>query len=518
MKLSELLTSVTVDAMMAPEDAPSNPEITAIGYRSQAMRPGGLFVAIPGERVDGHTYIEDAVARGAAAVVAERPSAAGVPVIVVADSRRALAQLASRFYNGPAERLVMIGITGTNGKTTTTYLLESILQSAGFSVGVIGTINYRFAGQVRKAPMTTPESLDLQGMLAEMVRAGVTHVVMEVSSHAIAMNRIAGCWLDAAVFTNLTQDHLDFHGDMEAYWAVKKKLFTRHLITGPKRDRAVAVINGNDPHGSALLRELNGRGLSVGSAATNRIHPRGIVHDPAGQRGDLVTPEGTLRFNSPLVGQYNLENILCAVGTAVALGIPLERIQAGIESLGAVPGRLEPVPSSSGKFVYVDYAHTPGALENVLACLRPLARGRIICVFGCGGDRDPGKRPQMGEIAARLSDLAIVTSDNPRTEKPTQIIDHILVGTRRAVDHVYTPAQLAEGFTRRGYAVEPDRRRAIALAVSAARAGDTILIAGKGHETYQILGDRTIDFDDRVEARRALENETAANPGTARSA
>lgn len=516
MKLSDLLAAVTVEATLSAAVKSPNPEISAIHYRSQAVVPGGLFVAIAGERVDGHAFIADAVARGAVAVVAERPVALAVPVIIVADSRRALAALAARLHGCPAEKLVVVGITGTNGKTTTAYLLERILQQAGFSVGVIGTINYRFGGHVRKAPVTTPESLDLQALLLEMVRAGVTHVVMEVSSHAIALNRIAGCWLDVGVFTNLTQDHLDFHRDMQTYWEVKKTLFTRHLNTGPKRDRAVAVINSNDPRGAALLRELNGHGLSVGSAATNRVHPRGIVHDAAGQRGELMTPEGAIRFASPLVGRHNLENILCAVGTAVALGIPLDKIRTGLETLDAVPGRLEPIPNRSGKFVYVDYAHTPGALENVLQCLQPLTRGRIICVFGCGGDRDPGKRPQMGEIAARMSDLAVVTSDNPRTENPARIIDQVLDGIRRATAHAYSPAELAGGFTRRGYTVEPDRRRAIRLAVLAARPGDTILIAGKGHETYQLLGERSIDFDDRVEARRALED--GATEGGGRTA
>ncbi|MDZ7598944.1 MAG: Mur ligase family protein [Desulfobacterales bacterium] len=291
MKLSDLLAAVTVEASLSAAVKSPNPEISAIHYRSQAVVPGGLFVAIAGERVDGHAFIADAVARGAVAVVAERPVALAVPVIIVADSRRALAALAARLHGCPAEKLVVVGITGTNGKTTTAYLLERILQQAGFSVGVIGTINYRFGGHVRKAPVTTPESLDLQALLLEMVRAGVTHVVMEVSSHAIALDRIAGCWLDVGVFTNLTQDHLDFHRDMETYWDVKKTLFTRHLNTGPKRDRAVAVINSNDPRGAALLRELNGHGLSVGSAATNRVHPRGLLSDAApDQRGELTTP------------------------------------------------------------------------------------------------------------------------------------------------------------------------------------------------------------------------------------
>ena len=510
MKLSSLLRAVTPHAPVSEAAVSSDPQISAICYRSQAVTPGGLFVAIAGAHADGHAYIGDAVARGAAAVVAERPAAVPVPVVLVPDSRRALAALAACFHGLPSERLVVVGITGTNGKTTTAYLLERILQQAGFSVGVIGTIAYRFGGQVRKAPVTTPESLDLQALLAEMVRSGVTHVVMEVSSHAIAMQRIAGCWLDVGVFTNLSQDHLDFHGDMQSYWEVKKTLFTRHLNSGPKRDRAVAVINADDPRGAALLRELNGQGLSVGSAAVNRVHPRGIVHGPAGLRGEVLTPEGAIPFTSRLVGRHNLENILCAVGAAVALGIPGDRIRAGIEALDSVPGRLEPVTDPAGRFLYVDYAHTPAALENVLQCLQPLTRGRLICVFGCGGDRDPGKRPQMGEIAARMSDLTIVTSDNPRTEDPKRIIDQVLTGIRRADLQAYSPEELAGGFGPRGYAVEPDRRRAIRLAVGAARRGDTILIAGKGHETYQLLGARSIDFDDRAEARRALADATAA--------
>jgi UDP-N-acetylmuramyl-tripeptide synthetase len=511
MKLSSLLSAVNSQAPESEAAVSSDPEISAICYRSQAVTPGGLFVAIAGAHADGHAYIGDAVARGAAAVVAERPAAVPVPVVLVPDSRRALAALAARFHGFPSERLVVVGITGTNGKTTTAYLLERILQQAGFSVGVIGTIAYRFGGQVRKAPVTTPESLDLQALLAEMVRSGVTHVVMEVSSHAIAMHRIADCWLDVGVFTNLSQDHLDFHGDMQTYWEVKKTLFTRHLITGPKRDRAVAVINADDPRGAGLLRELNGHGLSVGSAAANRVHPRGIVHGPAGLHGEVATPEGAIPFASQLVGRHNLENILCAVGAAVALGIAHDKIRSGIEALDRVPGRLEPVPDPAGRFVYVDYAHTPAALENVLQCLKPLTRGRIICVFGCGGDRDPGKRPQMGEIAARKSDLTIVTSDNPRSENPARIIDQVLTGIRRADVQAYSPEGLAGGFGPRGYTVEPDRRRAIRLAVGAARPGDTILIAGKGHETYQLLGARSIDFDDRAEARRALADAAAAS-------
>ena len=400
----------------------------------------------------------------------------------------------------------MIGLTGTNGKTTVSYLVEKMLARAGRSVGVIGTVNYRHGDRVVPASRTTPESLDLQRILADMRQHGVTHVVMEVASHGLDLHRVDACWFDIAAFTNLTQDHLDFHGDMERYWASKKSLFTRLLPLGPKKDHAVAVINRDDPRGRLLADEIAEIRPTVtfGRATGNQVWPEVKRSDLSGLEAILHTPQGAFTMTSSLVGQHNLENILTAAGCGIALGLPLEAIQAGITATAAVPGRLEPVADPGGRFIYVDYAHTPDALENVLRALEALRQRRIICVFGCGGDRDRRKRPLMGEIAARMSDLTVVTSDNPRTEDPLAIIEDALEGVRRAAPQAYTLDDVQQRFGQRGHIVLPDRREAIGLAISVAEPGDTVLIAGKGHETYQIVGRSTIPFDDCEEARQAL--------------
>lgn len=486
--------------------AETDPEITSIHYRAQEVTPGGLFVAIKGLAADGHDYVETAVARGAAAIVVQAVTGApsGVVTLVSANTRVALAALADGFYGQPSQAMTVIGITGTNGKTTTSYLIERILQEAGFSTGVIGTINYRYAGEQFPSPVTTPESLDLQRILARMRAAKVTHAVLEVSSHALDLHRVAGCRFDVGVFTNLTQDHLDYHKDMDSYWESKKRLFTELLPRGPKNDRATAVINRQDPKSRELEEITSLRTIRVGYAADNDLS----ITDPncslSGISGRMVAAGETLEFRSPLVGTHNCENILCAAGVGVALGISLPVICDGIAGLASIPGRLEPVPDDRGRHVYVDYAHTPDALENVIAAVKELAVGRTICVFGCGGDRDRGKRPLMGAIAASGCDLAVVTSDNPRSENPDRIIAQILHGVRSAGGQQLEAADLAGGFERRGYVVEPDRRQAIRLAVAACRPGDTLLIAGKGHENYQILSDRTIAFDDRQVALEML--------------
>jgi UDP-N-acetylmuramoyl-L-alanyl-D-glutamate--2,6-diaminopimelate ligase len=327
-----------------------------------------------------------------------------------------------------------------------------------------------------------------------MQAAGVTHVVLEASSHAIALSRIHCCWMDVAVFTNLSQDHLDYHGDMQSYWAAKQRLFTEHLVAGPKAGRALAVVNADSAHGRELAGRIERPVIRVGTGAGCTVRGEDLVCRPSGIRGAIRLPGERIEFVSPLVGRHNVENILCAAGAGAALGIPVTAIRAGIEGVTNVPGRLERVANGAGRHVYVDYSHTPDALEHALSALRALTAERIICVFGCGGDRDRTKRPLMGEIAARLSDLAIVTSDNPRSEDPQAIIDEILPGIRRAS----APAGRTQ------VVVEPDRRRAIEIAIAAARAGDTVLIAGKGHESYQVIGGRTIHFDDREEASRAL--------------
>jgi len=511
-KLSELITDIervdrsSLDASGAAAKAGPDPEITSIHYRSQEVVPGGLFVAIPGLRADGHDFLEDAFARGAAAAITQKEARVSGLTIRVTDSRRALADLASRFYRWPAEKLVVIGITGTNGKTTTAFLIESILDNAGFEVGVIGTIDYRYGGRSHDNPVTTPESLDLERILSEMAAAGVTHVVVEVSSHAIALGRSRNLWLDAAVFTNLSQDHLDFHGDMQTYWNCKKSLFTDHLVRGPKSDHALAVVNTANEWGRELAGSIHTALVTVGTDDTAHVHASQVDCGPDGIRGRIITHRGPLAVSSRLVGLHNIENLLCAVGVGEALALPPAAITAGIEQMPYVPGRLEPIENRSGCFVYVDYAHTPDALENVLEAVAAIARGRIICVFGCGGDRDRGKRPLMGAIAARRSDLAIVTSDNPRTEDPLAIIEEIEAGIRPLGIQACEAGAVTPGFESGSYVVEADRRAAIRLAVRAARAKDIVLIAGKGHETYQILGKRTIDFDDRHEAREALKS------------
>ncbi|MFH0728948.1 MAG: UDP-N-acetylmuramoyl-L-alanyl-D-glutamate--2,6-diaminopimelate ligase [Pseudomonadota bacterium] len=512
MKFSRLLSQITigsVNGVFTGMPGAPDPDVKSIHYRSQSVLPGGLFVAIPGHKADGHAFIGDAVARGAVAVIAEQPVDIGAPCVQVADSRRALAQLSAGFYQNPSDALSVIGITGTNGKTTTTYLVESMLVAADRFPGVIGTINYRYAGKTVENPVTTPESLDLQRILAEMRQSGITHVAMEVSSHAIDLSRVERCGFDVAAFTNLTQDHLDYHGSMENYWACKQRLFTEYLARGAKKDRAVAVINVGNAHGRelfSLLREsFPNQVISYGVTGEGRVYPVDFDQDGSGIRGRIMTPAGSFSFRSTLVGQYNLENILCATGIGLALTLPLSAICDGIQSLRNVPGRLEPVMNKTGRFIFVDYAHTPDALDNVLTALSALKRGaRLLCVFGCGGDRDRAKRPIMGKIAAGHADLVIVTSDNPRTEAPERIIDEIVAGIRRENTPLLTAADLVAGKRANGYLVAPDRKTAIRLGLMASGAGDILLVAGKGHETYQILGTTKIAFDDRRETLTAL--------------
>jgi len=505
-----------------------DPEIRSVHYRAQDVKPGGLFVAIQGLVADGHDFIDEALARGASAIVMQkkpRPfclsngelsanarhdrkgdeyGQEGPIIIAVVNTRKALAALSSRFFDDPSEKLVTIGITGTNGKTTTAFLLEHILAKAGFNVGVIGTSNYRYAGKTYKNPMTTPESLDLQRILSDMFNTGITHVVMEVTSHAIDLFRVHSCSLDIGVFTNLSQDHLDYHGDMNSYWSCKKSMFTHHLNSGPKKDRATAVINCDDAKGKELHMMLAMTTLTTGRSEDNLIRPKNFHLDLTGITGEILTPTGAFEFRSPLAGKHNLENILCAAGAGIALNLPLTALKDGIESVTGVPGRLERIPNDVGRHVYVDYAHSPDALKNVLSFLRSMTGGRIICIFGCGGNRDRDKRPQMGKIAGNLSDLAIITSDNPRTEEPMNIIDQVLLGMKKAIAHSYSTAELETGFQKQGYAVEPDRKKSIQLGIMASRPGDTVLVAGKGDETYQIIGDKTIPFDDRKVAEMAL--------------
>jgi UDP-N-acetylmuramoyl-L-alanyl-D-glutamate--2,6-diaminopimelate ligase len=497
-----------------------DPEINSLHYRAQDVQPGGLFVAIAGLSADGHAFIDQARMRGAIAIVSQKPVQPdhsvtqntrqiknGLTIIEVENSRKALAGISAAFFGHPSQKLNITGITGTNGKTTTAYLIESMLSAAGLKTGVIGTINYRYMGKVFENPVTTPESLDLQKILAEMLREGVTHVVLEVSSHAIDLFRVENCWIDTGVFTNLTQDHLDYHGDMDSYWLCKKRMFTEYLPSGPKKDTVIAVINRDNSKGRELFNMLSVRGISTGHSADNMIWPKMIKHDLRGIEGNIFTPAGDFGFKSPLVGKHNIENILSATGVGIALDLSLDDIKAGIENVFFIPGRLENISGNSGRFAYVDYAHTPDALGNVLTSLKAVSDKKIVCVLGGGGERNKEKRPLMGEIAGRLCDLAIVTSDNPRTEDPEKIIEQILSGLKKTCNHEYSQASLKTGFNKKGYVIEPNRKNAIKLAIAVSRQGDTVLIAGKGHETYQILGEKTISFDDRKEVKQALLNE-----------
>ncbi|TMA65773.1 MAG: UDP-N-acetylmuramoyl-L-alanyl-D-glutamate--2,6-diaminopimelate ligase [Deltaproteobacteria bacterium] len=480
-------------------------EVTGIATDSRAVRPGEAFFALPGLRTDGRRHVAEAVARGARVIVAEGEVAAkgGVPVVSVAAVRRVLAHAAARLAGEPSAGLTLVGVTGTNGKTSTTFILEAIWLAAGLRAGVIGTVGYRFAGLDRPAPLTTPEAPVLQGLLAEMRRAGTTQVAMEVSSHALAQERVVGCRFDAAVFTNLTRDHLDFHGDLDRYYRAKAGLFLEHLAAGRKPDPA-AVVNIDDPAGARLADEVQTRCLRVGRAEHADVRPLDIETTLAGTRGMLSLGGRRLPFRTRLVGAPQVENILGAAAAAWALGVPSEAIAAGLAAVAPPPGRLERF-DGPGFTVMVDYAHTPDALARVLTVLRPLTPGRLVVVFGCGGDRDPGKRPMMGEAAARLSDVVILTSDNPRTEDPLRILEAIEAGVGRA--GMPTLGKPAPGG--RGYLVEADRRAAIALAIRLARPGDLVLVAGKGHEDYQIVGYEKRHLDDREEVRRALASQDA---------
>lgn len=501
MKLSLLTDRLTIESVSGGLHG-SDPPVSAICYDSRKVVPGALFVAIEGFCADGHDFVPDAVERGAVAVVCRKAVKTEAMVIRVPDPRAALALLSSRFFGHPAERLTLVGVTGTSGKTTVTYLLEQILKCAGHQPGVVGTINARYAGNVFTSPVTTPESWELQGLLRQMADSGISHVVMEVSSHALDLHRLDGCRYDVAVFTNLSHDHLDHHGTMERYWACKRKLFTEHLKPAPSGNPIRAVVNVDDARGNALARTLGSTALRTAVHAAGDVTPLEAVCDLAGIRGSIATPSGSVAFNTALVGHFNLENILSAAGAAVALGIPLQAIAEGIQATEYVPGRLERIAAGGNRFVFVDYSHKPDALKNAITALRQLPINRLITVFGCGGDRDRAKRPLMGEIAARLSDLTIVTSDNPRSEDPMGIIAQVVTGVQMACTRRLNAQGLSAGWRGKGYLVEPDRRSAIAAAIAAARPNDAVLIAGKGHETYQILARETIPFDDREVARR----------------
>lgn len=535
--LADLLSGIPCLATTDIQDR----QITGISTDSRTAEPGNLFVAVAGLASDGHDYIAEAVARGCRAVVVEKGRSAAeaaspgtsIGVIEVADSRATLGLLATAFYDHPGLKMRMIAITGTNGKTTTSYLLESVIRAGGGRPGVIGTVSYRYrnsSDELREqpAPLTTPEPVALHRLLRQMADEGVTHAIMEVSSHALALKRTAGLLFDVAVFTNLSRDHLDFHPDMEHYYTSKRLLFCDHIKPGGK---AVILMEPPPPQAednSGSLRMLCwGRrladDLSHESADSVRpagllevvccglgrgvdIYPQTYAYDLEGITALIATPLGSVHLRSALVGEFNLKNLLAALGAGICLGLNKERIRTGLEQVRTIPGRLERVESEKGVHVFVDYAHTPDALENVLHTLRRLKPARLICLFGCGGDRDPGKRSIMGQTAGRLADVVLATSDNPRSEPPEKILAAIESGLLTSGLKRMVAEELLNRTTPpwRGYDIIVSRREAIRTAVHCARTGDVVLIAGKGHENYQITNTGKIFFNDRLEAEKYL--------------
>ena len=465
-------------------------EVSAVTYDSRRAVPGSVFVALRGLKADGATFAPQAIGRGAALIVAEsgRPEGVATPWLVVSDARLALALLADTFYGHPSRRMSVVGVTGTNGKTTTSYLLASMFDAAGMKSGLLGTVSYRLGGEEREASRTTPEAPDVQQLLAEMIRQGCAAAVMEVSSHALALRRADHLRFAAGIFTNLTRDHLDFHEDMETYFQAKRRLFEMLPADAP------GVINLDDPRGASLL-DVVAKPITFAISRPADVSPGPLEFTLHGLSFEIRTPAGNVQVESRLVGRPNVSNILAAAATAVALNVPLDAIARGVRTLPGVPGRFEVVSSEHDEVtVVVDYAHTDDALRNLLETARPLAPERLITLFGCGGDRDRTKRPLMGMVAARLSDVVVITSDNPRSEEPSRIIDEIKRGI---------PAGGQAGRPQDVLAIV-DRREAIEKAIKDAKPGDLLLIAGKGHEKYQVIGDKTLPFDDVEVARAAL--------------
>jgi len=491
MKLSQLLADLS-HLNYIPEHPNLNAEIKGITTNSHGCTSGDVFIGMEGTRVDGGEFWQSALKEGAIAAIISPSAASKIPpnsedcVIISDDIVSICADIASKFYNYPSQQLNMIGVTGTNGKTTTTHLIEYFLHQAQQKTALFGTLYARWQGYQKIATHTTPFAIDLQAQLAEAVEAGNNYVVMEVSSHALAQKRIRGCKFDVAVFTNLTQDHLDYHKDMDDYFAAKALLFSPEYLQGK------AIINYDDSYGQKLINSLKSEQIwtySVNNPQAD-LYTSQLTYQATGVKGLLHTPLGNIKFSSPLVGQFNLSNLLASVGAVLPLGVNLEIISQCLPHFNGVPGRMERVTISKNQDinVIVDYAHTPDSLENLLKASRPFISGKMICVFGCGGDRDRTKRPIMGKIAAEGADIVVVTSDNPRTENPEQILKDILKGIP---DHIKP-------------IVQGDRAKAIKIAIEMAQSGDGVLIAGKGHEDYQILGTEKIHFDDREEARKVL--------------
>ena len=476
--------------------------ISGITHDSRQVEPGFIFAALPGAVTDGRKFVDSALKKGAVAILSNETYPLSVPQILTDDPRTMLGPVSAAVYAQPTKELVLTGITGTNGKTTISYLAEAALIGAGAAPGVMGTVDYRFLDNIWKADHTTPEASTIQSVARKMVDAGASHLIMEVSSHGLALGRLGGCNFDVVAFSNLTQDHLDFHYDMERYAAAKMLLFTEALRDNP---RAKAVINTDDPFSQKILKEIQRLAITVSCNPESEadLRPTKAVHfGVEGIFTSIHTPLGIYDLNSPLIGLHNLNNLLVALGICVQTGVDLNEALKGLAEFQAVPGRLEQIPCPHGFTVLVDYAHTPDALKRVLTAIREITDGRLICVFGCGGDRDHAKRPLMGEAVARAADLAIVTSDNPRTEIPEDIVKMILPGITKC-KAIKTDLSDLSGAGKK-YAVIIDRASAIKAAILEARPGDTVLIAGKGHEDYQIIGTSKIHFDDREQAQGAI--------------
>lgn len=483
--LSEVLDGIET----VPTAGPGALLIRQVACDSRKVQTGALFFALHGAKADGNAFIRDAVKRGAVAIASEDPASssklAGVAWIQVREARKALATAATNFFAHPANALQLVAVTGTNGKTTTTSVVDAIIKASGAKTGLFGTIAYHTPLGDYPAPNTTPESVDLQGFFAEIRDVGGKFAVLEASSHSLAMDRLWGCHFEAAVFTNLTREHMDYHKTFEDYFAAKKRLFEGTGAGAPE----VAVVNSDDEFGKRLAG-LTKKTLTYGLESRADITTKKFELTSEGLTFTAQTPNGKVHVVSPLVGRINVYNILAALGAAQALGLPNETIETGIRNLESVSGRFQRIDMGQPFLVIVDYAHTDDALENLIRTARELnSKGRIITLFGCGGEKDRTKRPVMGEVTGRLSDLTILSSDNPRSEDPLKIISDIIVGLQKTAGK---------------YLIEPDREKAIGVAMDEARAGDIVLLAGKGHENYQILADRTFEFDDRDMARRAL--------------
>ncbi len=489
-KLANLIQGLSVQNVLGTLEK----EITSIAFDSRKVAPGGLFVAIPGLKQDGGRFIQDAVQRGASAFITELPidhltsldlASNGLTAICVEDSRRSLAWVSAAHYGNPSHNLNLIGITGTNGKTTLTYILETLYQTRGKKTGVIGTINYRYGDFKAPASVTTPESLDINRMLADMVDHGIQNCFLEVSSHSLSLSRVAQMRFSLGIFTNLSRDHLDYHGNMDHYKNTKKKLFQDNVMEKQ-------VINIDDPFGKEIVNETNRPTLTTGIDQPADIRAEHCILSESGSRFTLTTPSGKREIHTRLLGRHNIYNLLGGAAAAYADGFSLEEIQKGLQAIAHIPGRFERVDCGQDFSVVVDYAHTHEALANALTAAMALTLKNVIVVFGCGGDRDRGKRKEMGRVALEIGDFSVITSDNPRTEDPERIIEDILKGV---------PAGARKS---QDYIVLADRKKAVEYAIENARSGDLVLIAGKGHENYQILNTETIHFDDREIATQAI--------------